>query len=98
LPTMPTDSVKVGTVNVTALLATPLTVTTTGPVVAPDGTFTTICVSLQLVAVAAVTPLNLTVLAPSVAPKPDPLMVTDEPIEPEGGEIVVISGPQITGV
>jgi hypothetical protein len=60
---------------------------------------TTICVSLQLVAVAAVTPLNFTVLDPtSVAPKPEPVIVTDVPTEPDVGEIDVISGPQRTGV
>jgi len=51
------------TVNDRPLLSTPLACTTTLPVVAPLGTATTICVSLQLVGV-AVTPLNATVLAP----------------------------------
>ena len=39
------------TVNITPLLATPPTVTTTFPVVAPLGTGTTIIVALQLVGV-----------------------------------------------
>ena len=39
------------TVNVIPLLATPLTVTTTGPVVALAGTGTTMDVALQLVGV-----------------------------------------------
>ncbi len=43
-----------GTVNVTPLLATPPTVTTTGPVVAPVGTGATMLVVLQLLGVAAV--------------------------------------------
>ena len=49
------------TVNNTALLAAPFTVTTTLPVVAPAGTGTTMLAALQLVGVAAV-PLNVTVL------------------------------------
>ena len=51
------------TVNDAPLLATPPTVTTTLPVVAPLGTGATILVALQLVGV-AVTPLNLSVLVP----------------------------------
>jgi hypothetical protein len=51
------------TVKVIPLVATPPTVTTTLPVVAPSGTGRAIEVSLQLVGVAAV-PLNVTVLAP----------------------------------
>src|SRR5205807_1981735 len=55
-------SVAVGTtVNVTALLATPPTVTVTGPVVAPPGTDTTMLVADQLVGVARI-PLKVTVL------------------------------------
>ena len=49
--------------KVTPLLATPETVTTTGPVVAPEGTGTIMFVALQLVGVAEV-PLNVTLLAP----------------------------------
>jgi hypothetical protein len=51
------------TVNVNALLATPPTVTTTAPVVAPLGTGTTMLLALQLVGVPAV-PLKVTVLVP----------------------------------
>ena len=51
------------TVNATPLLATPPTVTTTGPVLAPAGTEATMLVSLQLLGVAAV-PLKMTVHAP----------------------------------
>src|SRR5690349_14325219 len=47
----------------TPLLATPETVTTTFPVVAPVGTGTEMLVALQLVGVAVV-PLKLTVLEP----------------------------------
>src|SRR5258705_11741390 len=51
------------TVKVTPLLACPLTVTTTFPVVAPAGTGAAMLVALQLLGVAAV-PLKLTVLLP----------------------------------
>ena len=52
------------TVNDDPLLATPLTVTTTLPVVAPVGTVATIDVELHVVMVVAVVPLNFTVLDP----------------------------------
>lgn len=51
------------TVKVRPLLATPLTVTTTLPVVAPAGTVTLMLLAVQLEAVASV-PLNVTVLFP----------------------------------
>lgn len=51
------------TVKFTPLLATPPTVTTTLPVVAPAGTDVTMLVVLQLVTVAAI-PLKVTVLEP----------------------------------
>ena len=51
------------TVKVEPLLATPPTVTTTLPVVAPVGTVVAMLVALQLVTVAAV-PLKVTVLVP----------------------------------
>jgi hypothetical protein len=51
------------TVKSRPLLATPPTVTTTFPVVAPTGTFTSMLVAVQLEDVAAV-PLNVTVLVP----------------------------------
>src|SRR5580693_5535273 len=56
------------TVNATLLLATPPTVTTTGPVVAPVGTSTLMLVALQVVGVAVV-PLKARVLAPCVVAK-----------------------------
>ena len=80
------------TVKLTPLLATPDTVTTTFPVVAPLGTGTTILVELQLVGVPAV-PLNLTVLLPCDAPKFFPLTVTDVPPDPDVGDKLVILGP-----
>jgi hypothetical protein len=72
-------------------LAAPLMVTTTFPVVAPVGTGTVMLVSLQLVGVAVV-PLNVTVLVARVAPKIVPLIVTEVPTAPVGGERTVIEG------
>jgi hypothetical protein len=79
------------TVKLTPLLATPPTVTTTFPVVAPVGTGTTILVALQLVGVAVV-PLKLTVLPPCGAPKFVPLIVTAVPTAPELGDRLVMIG------
>jgi hypothetical protein len=78
-------------VKVTLLLATPLTVTTTGPVEAVAGTGTVIELAFQFVGV-AVTPLNVTVLVPWVAPKFDPLIVTGVAIGPDVGVRVLIVG------
>jgi hypothetical protein len=80
------------TVKETLLLGRPLTVTTTGPVVALAGTFTIIWVGLQLVAVPALTPLKVTVLVPCPVPKPDPVIVTEFPVTPELGVIELIFG------
>lgn len=66
------------TVNATPLLAKLATVTTTGPVVAPDGTGTAMLVFAQLVG-EAVVPLNVTVLLPWELPKVNPLIVIDVP-------------------
>jgi hypothetical protein len=71
-------------VKFTPLLATPPTVTMTGPVVAPVGTGTTIWLVLQLDGVAAV-PLKVTVLLPLVVPKFDPVMVIEVPTLPLAG-------------
>src|SRR5260370_4044853 len=70
------------TVKLTPLLATPPTVTTTFPVVAPAVTVALMLVPLQAVGVAA-TPLSLTVLVPWVAPNFPPPIVTDVPTNPE---------------
>jgi hypothetical protein len=90
--------VMVGVVEVTvklvALLGTPSTVTTTPPVVAPFGTFTTILVGLQVVAVGAVMPVNFTVLEPWPEPKLVPEMVTEVPTGPLLGLKLVIVGPE----
>jgi hypothetical protein len=70
------------TVKFTPLLATPPTVTTTFPVVAPLGAGTVMLVALQAVGVPAV-PLNVTVLVPCVAPKFVPVIVTAVPTDPD---------------
>src|SRR5260221_7295728 len=72
------------TVKPKPLLATPETVTTTGPVVALVGTAATTLVALQLVGVASV-PLNFSVLVPCVAPKFTPVIVTTVPTDPSVG-------------
>lgn len=77
--------------KVTPLLATPPTVTTTFPEVAPAGTFTTMPVALQLVGIAAV-PLKVTVLAPRVDPKLVPVIVTAAPTGTEVGFRLVMFG------
>jgi hypothetical protein len=79
------------TVKAALLLAIPPTVTTTLPVVAPEGTGTTMVEELQLVGVLAI-PLNVTVLAPCDAPKLVPSSVTGVPTGPEGGDTVVMFG------
>jgi hypothetical protein len=76
-------------VNVGPVTDTPLTVTTTVPVVAPVGTGTTIDVLAQLVIVAEV-PLNFTV--PAVVPKFVPVIVTEAPTAPEVGDRLVTVG------
>ena len=61
------------------VLVTVLTVTLSGPVVAPVGTNATICAELQLVIDVALVPLKLTTLLPCVAPRFVPVIVTDVP-------------------
>src|SRR5262250_373879 len=72
------------TLNPTPLLASPATVTTTFPELAPLGTTAAILVALQFVAVAVV-PLKVTVLDPCDEPKLEPVMVTEVPTGPEAG-------------
>src|SRR6201981_2155120 len=79
------------TVKLTPLLATPPTVTTTFPVVAPVGTDVAMLVALQLVTVAAV-PLKVTVLVPCEDPKFVPVIVTAVPTGPEVGDRLVMLG------
>jgi hypothetical protein len=79
------------TVNVCVLLPVPPIVTSTGPVVAPVGTGTTMVVPFQLVGVAAV-PLKVTVLLPWVKLKFVPVIVTGAVTAPEVGERLVMVG------
>jgi hypothetical protein len=81
------------TVKLLPLLATLETVTTTLPVVAPEGTVTAMLVALQLVAVAVV-PLNLTVLVPCEVPKFVPEIVTEAPTAPVVGDKLVMVGDE----
>jgi hypothetical protein len=69
------------TVKTRPLLATLATVTTTAPVVAPEGTATSMADAVQLEVVARV-PLNVTVLLPCGDPKFDPLIVRTAPTGP----------------
>ena len=79
------------TVKEKPLLATPVTVTTTLPVVAPAGTGTTMLVADHVVGVAVV-PLKVMVLVPFVAPKLVPLTVTDVPTAALVGFTPVMAG------
>ena len=84
------------TVKATPLLETPpLTVTNTGPVVAPVGTGTTMLPVLHEVRVAEL-PLNVTALVPWLAPKFAPAMVTEVPTGPEVGLKLVMLGGGVT--
>jgi hypothetical protein len=80
------------TVNALPLEATPPTVTTTFPFVAPLGTVAAIEVDVQPVTAVAVTPLNFTVLVPCVVPKLVPVIVITAPTAPVAGDRVVIVG------
>jgi hypothetical protein len=79
------------TVKLFPLLATPATVTTTFPVVAPTGTVATMLVALHVVTVAVVV-LNLTVLVPWVDPNAVPAIVTEAPTAAEVGVRLEIVG------
>lgn len=83
------------TVKETPLLASPPTVTTTLPVVAPLGTGTAMLVELQLEGAAAV-PLNVTVLVPCEEPKFVPVMVTEVPTGADVGLRLVMFGGTTT--
>ena len=78
-------------VNIKPLLASPDTETTTLPVTAPPGTGATICVSFQLVGLAA-TPANATTPDPCVEPKCVPAIVTEVVAAPEVGDRLVRCG------
>jgi hypothetical protein len=83
------------TVKAEPLLACPLTVIVTWPVVALFGTVTPTDVLLQLVTAAAA-PLKRTTLLPWLVPKFWPLMVIAVPAAPLAGESDVILGPGVT--
>ena len=101
VPTQPVAGVSVVNtggginVNINPLLASPPTVTTTFPVVAPAGTGTTMLVADHDVGVALV-PLNVTVLVPFVAPKFVPAIVTAVPTGPVDGVSDVSVGATVT--
>jgi len=78
----------------------PGALTVIGPVLAPAGTFTVIDEVVQLVAAAASTPLNATVLAPWLAPKFVPVMTTVVAIGPLGGEneVTVAGGATVNAL
>jgi hypothetical protein len=77
--------------KLTPALATPFTVTTTGPDVAPLGTGINIDVALQDVGVAA-TPLKVTVPTVGSQPKFVPEIVTIVPGNPEIGNKLLMIG------
>src|SRR5258708_8589456 len=84
-----------GPVKFRPLLATPLTVTTTLPVVAPVGTGTAMLFADQFVGDDEV-PLKVTVLVPWLAPRFAPVIVTEAPTGPETGLRVEMLGVVIT--
>jgi len=79
------------TIKLTPLLAKFPTVTTTGPLVAPEGTGTTMLLLLQLVG-EAVVPLNVTVLVPWEPPKVNPEIVIEVPGAPPVGDKPLMFG------
>lgn len=79
------------TVNVTELLTPFVVVTTTPPVVAPDGTVTPMAVADQEVTVSAA-PFRVAVLLPWEDPKFVPLIVKLDPIFPEVADRLEIAG------
>lgn len=82
------------TLNVRLLLCIALTVTTTGPLIAPLGIVVVMEVLLQA-KTAAVVPLKVTLLVPWVFPNPSPKTVTIVPVGPRFGdreEIVTVDG------
>ena len=75
--------------KLTPFVAVPLTVTTTFPVVAPNGGYVMICVELQEVGLATV-PLKVTV--PGTKPNVFPLICTDVATVPAFGERLLMFG------
>jgi hypothetical protein len=83
------------TVNVTPVLATPLTVTTTGPVAAPAGTGKRMLAADHVMGAATV-PLKVTMLVPALAPKLVPAIVTEVPTGPDVCERLMMLGTIVT--
>src|SRR6266567_2706373 len=83
------------TVKLMPLLATPFALTSTFPVVAPDGTGTAMLVAFQLAGVASV-PLKVTVLVPWVDPKFVPVIVIGVPTVPEVADRLLMVGAGTT--
>ena len=83
------------TVKLFPLLATPLALTTTFPVVAPLGTVTPMLDAPHDVTLAVV-PLNVTVLVPCELPKFDPVTVTAAPTAPDVIDKLVMLGAGTT--
>jgi len=83
------------TVKLFPLLATPLALTTTFPVVAPLGTVTPMLDAPHDVTLAVV-PLNVTVPVPCELPKFDPVTVTVAPTAPDVIDKLVILGAGTT--
>lgn len=78
------------------LLATPPTVISTFPVVAPVGTGTLMEVAFQLVGIPVV-PLNVTVLMPCDEPKFVPWIVTPVPTTPAlGARLLMLGSEDVT--
>lgn len=97
VPTTPDDAERLlmpgVIVKLIALLATPRTVATMFPEVAPTGTGTTIVVLFQLVGV-PLTPLNEIALLPLLSPKLEPVIVMEPPTGPELLDKLVIAGAE----
>src|SRR5262245_54452301 len=85
------------TVNATALLGSPLTVTTTGPDRAATGTGTVILETLHVVGV-AMAPSNDTVLVPWFAPKFEPPIVTAVLTGPTLGNRLEMTGGTVNAI
>ena|ERR1043166_6788781 len=79
------------TAKLRALLATPPTVTTRFPLIDPLGIVTTIEFEFQLDTLQII-PLRLTLLSCCVAPKFDPVIVTDVPTTPDAGDKPMMFG------
>lgn len=77
------------------MLANPLMVTTTFPLVAPAGTVVAIAVGDQLIGVVA-TPLKVIVFPAALVPKLVPEIVTPVPMDPEFGDSAEMAGAGTT--